>query len=715
MPLIPFAFTPVQGYRDSSFAPTDPASEAAFRDVMQDIPDQLRDELNELYGVLNSTADGNSAMDNLGMTPIVGLVALTPQAALEEINAKSPINIVDGSVTDQKLSNTAGQIKDVVEKHTQQLADSMFIEKLYGLVGDGVTDDSVAMQNYANYCLTNKRKLKLAGKKYYCPTPITISNTVEPAWSIFEIEGELSGSAIALAQSSNPGTTIITNGNSAFMFEFFNFFNDSVKLSKISFSNIGSKNTSKAIQYRFNQTSYASKHVIQDVNVRGFDVALEFQGLSATFEDNYFGTTYIEGFNAYQCNNPIHFNNAYANLIEIKNSMLHISTVGGIKCSGAFGGGIISLSSTHFEGCEPAAIVPGVIPTTFSLHNVTSENTGVTSGKGMFDLTTAATNTNIRIDGYYLNALMPDFELVKNSTLRVADSAFVTVRSKGGLVYTPNNVKIAVNDGDYSFVLYPYEAGGRPTRNKTIARYSGFTALRNPGYDADVPVNLLNDYTFTTTSNIYEHRVSFGTDPSKRYLVASWLFETTGSVSLTSGSQFIYDSTIVNFTSDFVQTGLAIPLVGVIVFPVQANSNLIALAIGLTPWVYSTPAYVSFEPVTRSMTLSSIGHPKNIEINDTVTITNGSSFVFRDVGAASTPYAISASLILNGGKDGFIEYNFYGTSTNGQKYVDTISASKNVNIVVTAANGIDQDLYNVTVTNNTGGNITAGMKIKYRS
>lgn len=111
---------------------------------------------------LESTVDGDSGLDNIGMTPIVGLSATTPQQALEELKASqgtldgqnvkltgnqtvdgiktftsSPIvptpttatqtankDYVDnvaisatipiGSLTDQYLSNTAGQIKNRV-------------------------------------------------------------------------------------------------------------------------------------------------------------------------------------------------------------------------------------------------------------------------------------------------------------------------------------------------------------------------------------------------------------------------------------------------------------------------------------------------------------------------------------------------------------------------------------------------------------------------
>lgn len=43
---MPFAFTPTDGYRNTTTFPTTPASETAFRDSMQSLLDQLRDELN---------------------------------------------------------------------------------------------------------------------------------------------------------------------------------------------------------------------------------------------------------------------------------------------------------------------------------------------------------------------------------------------------------------------------------------------------------------------------------------------------------------------------------------------------------------------------------------------------------------------------------------------------------------------------------------------
>lgn len=43
---MPFAFTPPDGYRNTTDFPTTPASETAFRDSMQDIADQLRDYIN---------------------------------------------------------------------------------------------------------------------------------------------------------------------------------------------------------------------------------------------------------------------------------------------------------------------------------------------------------------------------------------------------------------------------------------------------------------------------------------------------------------------------------------------------------------------------------------------------------------------------------------------------------------------------------------------
>lgn len=121
------AFTPATGLRDASFAPTDPVSEAAIRDVIQKVPDQLRDYINgTLLATLHSTTLGSSGSEEVASPTIAGLTGNTVYAQIANMLAVAQAaqagTILPGTVTDDKLSNTAGQIKDTVTTH---FADSV--------------------------------------------------------------------------------------------------------------------------------------------------------------------------------------------------------------------------------------------------------------------------------------------------------------------------------------------------------------------------------------------------------------------------------------------------------------------------------------------------------------------------------------------------------------------------------------------------------------
>lgn len=71
-----------------------------FDEIGQDLKTYIN---NTLTVELESITDGDSGLDNIGMTPIAGLSATNPQEALEEITARTPINIADNSITNLKL------------------------------------------------------------------------------------------------------------------------------------------------------------------------------------------------------------------------------------------------------------------------------------------------------------------------------------------------------------------------------------------------------------------------------------------------------------------------------------------------------------------------------------------------------------------------------------------------------------------------------------
>lgn len=117
MSTTPLAFIPAQGYRDSSFAPTDPPSEAAFRDVMQDIPDQLRDYINTtLIPIIDSLPTSLDVLTLTNTTPYTPTAQYHPAtkayidavAAAFVLGALSPNSVLNSMLgTDVKVGSLA--------------------------------------------------------------------------------------------------------------------------------------------------------------------------------------------------------------------------------------------------------------------------------------------------------------------------------------------------------------------------------------------------------------------------------------------------------------------------------------------------------------------------------------------------------------------------------------------------------------------------------
>jgi hypothetical protein len=269
----------------------------------------------------------------------------------------------------------------------------------WGAVVDGTTNDQPAMQACINSALASSVKVAFSGH-LYITSPLKISNTNVPNWIIFEITGQLSGSAVGMTQGNNNGTCILTNGCTAFDIEFYSYFNESVKMEKFGMRNIGAAGTTSAILIKKNSTNYIRKQMFYDLNIVGFGTGIYFKGENATFVNNYIGLTIFNALHIYTCQWGIKLDNVYMNMMELGNSLIQncgtaVYPGGGLVCINQ-GGGIFSVRATHFDGCEPAAIVTDVRYNIIDLNAVTGEVNGVISTKGFLDL---GVNTALQISG----------------------------------------------------------------------------------------------------------------------------------------------------------------------------------------------------------------------------------------------------------------------------------------------------------------------------
>lgn len=89
-------------------------------------PNEIKDKLNDVIDNLLSNTDNDSGADNIGSTAISGITGDTVQAQMEALKAFIDAAILgyinDGTITDDKLSNAPGQIKEQINTFAPHLS-----------------------------------------------------------------------------------------------------------------------------------------------------------------------------------------------------------------------------------------------------------------------------------------------------------------------------------------------------------------------------------------------------------------------------------------------------------------------------------------------------------------------------------------------------------------------------------------------------------------
>ena len=164
---------------------------------------------------LASVTDGSSGADNVGATAITGLSGATVQALLEAL--KSHIDttaanfvlgeVADGSLTDAKLSDTAGQIKSVVTAHLAENAS----ETVKGHVELATAAETTTGTDTTRAVHPAGLKVELNKKS----TTATYTATLDTTWSGSSAPFTKTQAVTGVLSTDNPIVDIVMSGTYA--------------------------------------------------------------------------------------------------------------------------------------------------------------------------------------------------------------------------------------------------------------------------------------------------------------------------------------------------------------------------------------------------------------------------------------------------------------------------------------------------------------------
>jgi hypothetical protein len=524
------------------------------------------------------------------------------------------------------------------------------------------------------------------------------------------------------------GTVIITNGTSAVQITMDNFFNESVRINNMSFWNKGAQGLNAAIIFEKDSASYIRGHEFNKLGFYNFDTCIVFRGLDLVdINNNFFGPTKINENFAYECGAGVYFENSYVNLFEISNSLYHSCTKYGIQIA-SNSGGVIKLSSTHFEACEPAAILAGGLVTVLNLDSVSAESTGIVSGNGILKTSSSinALNINVTDSGYNQSgfALMPDeYRLNRGAIINAASP--VKASGFGWITNTPELVTPVVsNNATYNqsdvrtFGMCPLSSNLARSGNRVFDKFGGWNSAANlnavPPNSVNLPESVRANFVGVNSGvDIISNISDTFTAPSNGYLYASWMGNLPGTdVGFASGSQVLING------NNTIPIGFTVsPYVGnfVLLVPMDSGDVLSRLSLALfqAP-IWCTGVYTSFETTLLNMNDAACGYSKTTTTK--YSVADSATLSLVDYNDGATPFSINVKLLFNGGALGYKEYLISSNGTLAASRVYTSIASSVVaGIAVTTNAGGNAQLYNIDVANTSGGAVTVTKQVTYIS
>ena len=608
--------------------------------------------------------------------------------------------------------------------------------KDFGAVGDGVTDDTDAIQAAIDSCLEESKTLFVPEGNYVVTSSLLINGTRGTGNQVtFRMVGEIASDAITQGNGVIESRTNIIFDVSAS--KLFDIQFDDAHFQNVSFEDFSIRQTKDSAYFRTSEgfsvgkstTNYVQKLLWQNVNCYGMKNFIRFYCTTGNpaSSTNYFGPTYIDRCNVFKTETCVELDNVNMNLIYLDRNLFHDTTVsGGIHIKGS--STLMNIRNTHFEGCEPAGIYQSNSNWNVSLglDNVSAENTGVDSGYGLLQAYTPGFGYSVlRVfvsNTLYPSAFMPP-EIRLPFGAQISSQCPIKVSGSGWIANTPETIiPVVSDDSTYGqtdtstfFIVKSLSTSVGRTGQKIIEKSiagSNAGVGKSPvsgnlptgikekcvGIDADLLINNNSSEGFTASYD--------------GYVYGSFAGQFTA-----TNNGFNYATYLIGGSDIGIQTGYTWePFVGTVVFmaPISNGQSITTMSISVFQSDWRTPLFMSAEPNLITAAQAATIYPK-LNRWDT-SIATGATSTYQVYGELNKEFSLRVRFSFNAGASGIYEYLVRGHGTTASiVYVNTIN-SLPAGITV-AVNGFpsNENLYKIDVTNTTGSTVAVTIENEYLS
>ena len=668
--------------------------------------DTSSDEVDALKGELQTAINtANASLGEFDVALETGIVAANLAEKLEDFEEINNSRLLS---TERQLADKVDKI-DMVDVHSFLCSDGQYVK------GDGVHDDLTGLRDAIAYCMTNKKKLKIRGDgKYFVSQPIHVA--FEPNQNL-EIEGDVAGNAY----ESQRASCIISESTDAILIDRVYWGMNTINIKDVSFENKGVVDNTYAIHFRNKMTdanfTYLNKMFFDNCNMSYFESAFHFDGSESPAggtNATYIGLTHLEKIHTYGCKSFLTLTKTMMNLFSCSHSLIHGSSKSAIKLNG---GSMLygKFSNTHFEGCEPAVIEieEGVFSSSFNFVDCSSEASG-----SQFGL--------LKLNGQHNEFLHFNFSgdcvlvpgnldgkttFQENCIVSAYTSKKLSIIAQGCYLETPENFVIL--DGDeFSYYFYSASKNNFGTNNRSGIENPLFGKIDRTTENIAIVPSGTKAWAEKVGGVVYKSE-AFVPDVVDRHLVITSIntFEDYPNLSFSAASSYVIDDV---YRYLYMKTVRSVPLdeevVMVVLVKIKANEVLNRIQLIPTNVKTGSAGYATFEKKLDYSAME-LAHPsRKFEIKKTIANLQTQT-MFASM-ALNSPYYLNAELILNDGAAGVIKYEFSGKITNGSK-VRVKNGTPVTGVTLVESDGMETDAFNIALTNETGSNLKAVLRVSY--